>query len=214
MIGDAETLVLGILNLPALHCFSGIVDKLMNNFKSTIFSTKVEEGQAWMDRYLKKEGIVRKMKQGRPALEGNQCNAFLQKTDKLEQDLLREGGDITIKGLPFVVALRAFKKLQEGCLGMELADDWLSRVETFSKEYKSLDNVTVTPKVHILIHHLEDFFNQKGKNKGLSYWTEQAFEAVHHDFKDIWARYKVNSDHPDYGKQLKSAIVAYNYSHI
>ena len=67
-------------------------------------------------------------------------------------------------------------------MGLEHRCDWSESIEKFSKAYKELDNVSITPKVHV-IHHIKDFFALKGYKKGLSYWTEQAFEAVHHDFK-------------------------------
>ena len=57
LTGDPDQLVLDILNLPSLHCFCGIVDKLMTSFEENAFPSK-EDGQAWMDRYLKKVIIV------------------------------------------------------------------------------------------------------------------------------------------------------------
>ena len=68
-------------------------------------------------------------------------------------------------------------------MGLELCCDWIESIEKFSKAYKELDNISITPKVHLVIHHIKDFFALKRYKKGLSYWTEQAFEAVHHDFK-------------------------------
>ena len=132
---------------------------------------------------ISQETIIRKMKQGRSALERNQCNKFLLRTDTLERDLLAIGGEVAVKGLPFVNAFRAFKDVQESCMGLELCCDWIESIEKFSKAYKELDNISITPKVHLVIHHIKDFFALKGYEKGLSYWTEQAFEAVHHDFK-------------------------------
>ena len=85
----------------------------MNSFESTVFSTKVE-GKAWMDSYLKKEGIVRKMKQGRPALEGNQCNAFLQKTDKLEQDFFALGRRDYHSGITLCCSPKSFQEVTGG----------------------------------------------------------------------------------------------------
>ena len=73
---------------------------------------------------ISQETIIRKMKQGRSALEGNQCDKFLLKTDILERELLAMGREVAIKGLPFVAAFHAFKDVQKACMGMELCADW------------------------------------------------------------------------------------------
>ena len=117
---------------------------------------------------ISQETIIRKMKQGRSALEGNQCDKFLQRIDTLERDLLAMGGEVAIKGLPFVTAFRAFKDVQKACMGMELCADWSEALERFYKAYKALDNVRVTPKVHLVINHIKDFFELKGYDKGIS----------------------------------------------
>ena len=44
LTGDPDKVVLDILNLPSLHCFLGIVDKLMTSFEENTFPSK-EEGQ-------------------------------------------------------------------------------------------------------------------------------------------------------------------------
>lgn len=48
---------------------------------------------------------------------------------------------------------------------------------------------------------------------GLGFFSEQAMESVHADFKKIWEKYKVSIDHPEYLKRLLSAICEYNGSH-
>ena len=53
LTGDPDKVVLDILNQPSLHCFLGIVDKLMTSFEENTFPSK-EEGKVWMDKYLKK----------------------------------------------------------------------------------------------------------------------------------------------------------------
>ena len=49
---------------------------------------------------------------------------------------------------------------------------------------------------------------------GLGYWSEQAFESVHADFKLSWESMKVDIDHPEYLSKLLACIVRWNAMHI
>ena len=49
---------------------------------------------------------------------------------------------------------------------------------------------------------------------GLGYWSEQAFEAVHANFKQSWENVKVDIDHTEYLPKLKNSVTRYNSSHI
>ena len=49
---------------------------------------------------------------------------------------------------------------------------------------------------------------------GLGYWSEQAFEAVHADFKLCWESMKVDIDHPEYLDKLLACIIRWNDRHI
>ena len=167
------------------------------------------KGQEWQNT----ENIVRKKKQGRQALEGDPASKFLHNVGNLELALNGEGGEIPIRGVPYVETLRSYLKVQDACMGLTLKDNWKETIERFTNLYLALE-ISVTPKVHMVMHHLTDFFELKGEEHGLSYWTEQAFEAVHHDFKVIWERYKVSPDHPEYGARLLRAVSAYNASHL
>ena len=71
--------------------------------------------------------------------------------------------------------------------------------------------MTITPKIHIVEHHLLDFFNKIGeKGRGLGWYSEQGFEAMHHDMKQEWERVKIcDPDHPDFGKRLLEFVLAY-----
>ena len=45
---------------------------------------------------------------------------------------------------------------------------------------------------------------------GLGYWTEQALESVHADFKSFWAMRKVGTDNSRCLDTMLNAISAYN----
>ena len=52
--------------------------------------------------------------------------------------------------------------------------------------------MTITPKVHIVDHHLSDFCKEMGEAKyGLGWYSEQSFEAMHHDMMQEWERAKI-----------------------
>ncbi len=76
--------------------------------------------------------------------------------------------------------------------------------------------MTITPKINIVEHHLIDFFSQMDEtDHGLGWYSEQSFEAMHHDMKEEWNRVKIcDPDHPDFGLKLYNFVVAYNARHI
>ena len=74
------------------------------------------------------------------------------------------------------------------------------------------EQVTVTPTIHILVFHVPEFCNFT-KN-GLGYYSTQAGEAVHPDFRKTWAQYKVSPENPDYGERILDALVWYNVKHL
>ena len=50
---------------------------------------------------------------------------------------------------------------------------------------------------------------------GLGPWSEQKGKSVHHDFKEIWMRCKVNDTNREiYGENLLKAVIAYNSQHL
>ena len=49
----------------------------------------------------------------------------------------------------------------------------------------------------------------------LGTWSEQAGEAVHTEFLDFWARYKINSIlHDNYSGQLRSVVFKLSADHL
>ena len=49
---------------------------------------------------------------------------------------------------------------------------------------------------------------------GLGFWSEQSYESVHHDFKEIWANRKVGRDHEDFKDALLKAFLEWNSLHV
>ena len=70
---------------------------------------------------------------------------------------------------------------------LALARNYRLAIKTVLRGSASVENMTVTPKIHIVEHHLIDFFNQLNENKhGLGWFSEQSFEAMHHDMMEEW----------------------------
>ena len=85
----------------------------------------------------------------------------------------------------------------------------------FSQTYQKLENMSITPKIHIVQHHVIDFLKRKGEEYGLGWWSEQAFEAVHSDMKKEWDKVKIcDKNHPDFPQRLLDFVVRYNSKHL
>ena len=157
--------------------------------------------------------IGQKCKQGRQALEGNPARKFIKSVDLVERELKKEKEEVVIKGLPLLEAAKSFNKVVEGCMGVELQPDWVVFIESFKEKYLAT-NMSVTPKVHMVFDHIKDFIKLKGDAHGLGYYSKQAMEAQHHDFKTHWEKRKVHPDHPEFGERLKKAVSRYSAMHI
>lgn len=97
------------------------------------------------------------------------------------------------------------------CYGNDLRPDYEEKIEEFRAAFMDL-GVRVTPKIHAVLHHVKEFCSFK--QAGLGKWSEQAGEALHHDFLNVWENYKTRSTkHADFGERLLRATCAYNGRH-
>ena len=90
--------------------------------------------------------IVRKKKQGKADLEGNQSRRFLKCVDKLEVMLMMDCPDRAVVAIPYVEVLKAFNNVVHSCFGVALMADYKDHISRFSKLYRDLE-ISVTPKV-------------------------------------------------------------------
>ena len=175
LAGSPDTCVLTILFPPELHLIIGVVDKHLGGLEKVF-------GLCWVDKYLKQVNIVRKSYQGAHALEGNQSSMFLKKLPVLEKVIMQESDELKIEGLSLLESLRCFSKVQDACFGQELKEGFENVIKQFCQVYRSLDNMSITPKIHIVEHHIVDFFREiEDKEHGLGWYSEQGFEAIYHD---------------------------------
>ena len=143
---------------------------------------------------------------------------FLKKLPDLEQAIMKESDELKVAGLPLLGSLRSFRKVQDACFGQVLQEGFEDSITDFSKVYRSLDmeSMTITPKIHIVEHHLVDFFNEIGDiEHGLGWYSEQGFEAMHYDMMQEWKRVQIcDPNHPEFGKRLLDFVIAYVARHI
>ena len=83
-------------------------------------------------------------------MDGNSSRDFLNSLPSLELELKKKGEGILIEGLKVVEVGRAFKKVKETCLGMNLQPGWEEAIKAFSRVYRQSD-MTVTPKVFYIL---------------------------------------------------------------
>ena len=98
-------------------------------------------------------------------------------------------------------AMKSFKDVRKSCFGSIKQSDHLWHIKKFEDSYKDL-HIPVTPKVHAVLDHIQDFLEDK-EDVGLGPYSEQASESVHHDFNRLWTEssYKRSIEQPDYRKK-------------
>ena len=112
----------------------------------------------------------------------------------------------------FVNVFKAFDQIVQSCYGKTLAEDYKGKISEFKECYTKL-GISVTPKVHAVLHHISEFFDIK--KMGLAPWSEQTAESIHSDFKKIWSNFIVRDTcNPECGKRLLEAIITYNSQHL
>ena len=113
--------------------------------------------------------------------EGPSINKIFRNLEKLEPFML---GGSTMR--PFYATLLAFKGMASAVLGAkELPVDWREKIQHLRAcilHLHTSQKMSVTPKLHILITHVEQWVDRFGRSLGKE--GEQQGEAVHH----IWKR--------------------------
>ena len=112
-----------------------------------------------------------------------------------------------------VNSFKYLKSVKAACLGSYLLPEYELIINKYRGAYVKL-GLRVHLKVHAPIKHTCEFLSfisSSNPNKGLRFWSEQASESVHYDFKQFWkSGYKVSSSIKDYSQSLLKATVTYN----
>lgn len=193
----AEQKILYYIPPPELHLLLGAVN--------TIFDKMLASHQNIALEWAKKCNVSRKCNQGRHSMfVGNDCKKLLNSIDILDSFKCLEI-------CSYVEVFRKLKSVVEACFSIKLDPKYKESIENFKKSYLALE-ISVTPKIHIIFEHVVEFCEYYGQ--GLGYFSEQAMEAVHCDFKATWNNYKISKDHEDYFTNLLRSTCVYNSLHL
>ena len=111
---------------------------------------------------------------------------------------------VAFAALPYVVVLRAFKRVKDSCFSFELLSGYDKAIEDFKSAYLNL-GIPVSLKVLILFDHVIQFCRKY--DKGLGFFSKQGLESSHYDFHSFWLQsYKVSMNHPNYAE--KNALIS------
>ena len=162
LTGNPDSEIIELLNVPGLHILLGIVDKLLCEMEKSLFEAQ-ETGIVFFDTYLKSINLSRVCYQGQHRLEGNGCNQFLKKIDKLEQCF--KENSLGLQGAKFITVFRDFNKVVDGCFGKKVSSSYKEDIERFSRSFRDL-GTKLPVKFHIVEQHLSEFIEMKGGHYG------------------------------------------------
>ncbi len=92
-------------------------------------------------------------------------------------------------------------------------DDVIKRFGSAFSKVMSSFGIRMTPKVHIVLHHLPHFIRLTNMPLGL--FSEQVVEEQHSRFRRFYDRYRVScTDHITYPDRLFKCVLHYNSTHI
>lgn len=193
--GDDSKKILDIIPPPELHLMLGVVNTMVDNME--------KECEESTESWIRKCNVKREVANGGTGFNGNSCRTLLKKVD-----ILRANGDI--RCLKYVETFSKFKDVVDACFGVELDPKYCKKIDSFKNSYMDL-SISVTPKVHAVFFHVQDFCS--GKKNGLGFFSEQAMESVHHDYLTTSKRYNVSTNHDDYDQYSLRSLCDYNANH-
>lgn len=195
-----EKKIIELIPPPELHLLIGVVntiyDKMLKNFDDIC--------KLWIEKC----NVEREILYGSEGFAGNDCYTLISKIDILREICTSK---CNFACLPYVNCLDKFRCVVDSCFTIDLKPDYQKKIGAFRESYIDL-GINVTPKVHAIFFHIEDFC--KISDKGLGYYSEQAVESAHADFKKIWKKYKVKKSNPKYSENLLKAGREYNSKHL
>lgn len=108
----------------------------------------------------------------------------------------------------FVTAFSSFRDVVSSCYGHDLQPDYKLKIAKFKKDYLRV-KISVTPKVHAVFYHVEEFCEMT--DMGLGPWSEQTSESLHHEFTKCWEKYMVKDQkNPLYKERLLQSVRMFN----
>ena len=199
--GNDDEYILDICVPPELHLMQGIVKHIYDNMCKDWPKVSL-----WLSHIC-----VYQKNYHHGAFVGNDCMRMLKNVDVLQHICELHNMHIMQK---YVHIMRCLYDVVISCFGMKLNPEYDTYIKRFSDVYKDLD-ISVTPKVHILIKHVPEFI--KKHNRSLGWYSEQSLETTHYDFKrNCWEKqgYKRSLGHTDYAQNLMKAVIVYSSKNI
>ena len=193
---DNNTKILDIIPPPELHLVLGVVNTVMDDL--------LKNCEVHAIKYAKSCDAEREITHGGAGFKGGSCKKLLKGVN-----YLRSFNCFTCT--KYVDVLQKFNDVVDDCFSMELKSSYTFSIKEFKKSYLGA-NLPVTPKVHAVFYHVEDFC--KEKKKGLGFYCEQAVEPVHHDFDCTWSKHRVSENHHLFQEKLYDAVIDYNSNHL
>ena len=195
---EDSTPVIEVIPPPELHLLIGPVNTLYDGLEKVW-----PQSQDWL-----KACNVRKTEYHGGSFAGNDSRALLKKVNRLEE-LYPANNPNAQK---YSVAFNALNEVVGACYGYDLHPDFEGKIKKFTEAYLDL-KISVTPKIHAVMHHVSEFCHLTGR--GLGPWSEQTGEAIHHDFKQTWKRFTIKDTQcENYGKHILQAVSTYNSQHL
>ena len=156
-------------------------------------------------------GLVRKDKQ-KKEFQGPQCKKILNNLDILRLHLPQ---DLHC----YVDALESIKNIYQIATAKEVDPDHKEIIANFEQKWKVLmsnHGETMPLKIHIIAHHLSDYFEEAGKT--LRTTNDQFGEAAHHKVKHFIDSHP-NYNHTDkstdeYGEAVLAGVTHFNSNNI
>ena len=184
---------------PALH------------LKLSLNKLLVELSKVWppiLD-WLASKHIVLEPYHGGMTLEGNDCSKVLRNLHHLEEVLPANFSN-------FLATFKAFRDVVDSCFGFILDPFYKQVLERFKIEYQKLQdkfNVSMPNKIHVIVVHLEEFFDLVGR--GLGEFSEQETENAHSAFDSLLDRYRVKDINSlVYHVQYFKAVMNFNSNNV
>lgn len=194
--GDSNKLILDIIPPPELHLLLGVVNTIFNHMLQDFNQETLD----WAKSCL----VERNVTHGGSSFNINLCKKLFEKIYVLRSKC-------PIACLKYVKALEDFHLVVKACFSQTLQPNFKECIANFRKSYSDLE-ISITPKVHAVFFHVEDFCV---KNKqALGFFSEQAMESVHFDFNSVWSKYMVHVQNPQYMNSLLNAVCEFNGLHI
>ena len=199
LVGSPGDRVIDLVLPPSLHLLLGITANIVKALEEVA-------GEDFTSEFIcETSGVLRTQYFG-GCLNGNSCRQFIKSADSLETKARNKGKLFEV--MPIVDLLRRFEGVIKSCFSHQLAPDYQERIDCFIEGYVSME-LPITPKLHILWHHVPKFCASTGI--GLALYSEQTLESSHHAFGNIWTqRYKKDRTSGSYGSSLLNCVVEFN----